>query len=179
MRGDSTPSGSAAETKALRRMFGAFATGVSVVTVGGASPHGMTANSFTSVSLDPPLALICVGHEAIMHRRLAIGFFGVSVLAADQEGVARHFADLTRPLGAAQFESIDCEPGPVTGVPLINGALATFEFELWNTYEGGDHSIFVGQLLSPERPPLEADGALLFYRGRFRRLEPLHSEVRA
>ncbi|GAA2597037.1 flavin reductase family protein [Actinomadura fulvescens] len=166
-----------ADPKLLRRTFGLFPTGVTVITVGGAVPHAMTANSFTSVSLDPPLVLVCVGHEAVMHGRLDAGFFGVSVLGSGQERIARHFADKSRPLGAAQFDGVDCEPGPAVGVPLISGALARFECELWNAYGGGDHSIFLGRVLSMDRPSTEHDEALLFYQGRFRRLEPERNEV--
>jgi flavin reductase (DIM6/NTAB) family NADH-FMN oxidoreductase RutF len=167
------------DRKLLRRTFGTFATGVAVVTVGGATPHAMTANSFTSVSLDPPLGLICVGQQAVMHGRLADEHFGVSVLGAHQEALARWFANLSRPLGTAQFEGIDCDPGPVTGVPLIGGALAWFECRLWRTYDGGDHSIFIGEVLSMDHPEPEQDEALLFYQGRFRRLEPECSGVTA
>ena len=111
----------------LRRALGAFASGVTVVTVGGEHPHGMTANSFTSVSLDPPLVLVCVGRSAVMHAKMAgAGTFGVSVLAAHHERVGRHFADRTRPLGAAQFDAVDWLPGRLTGVPLIDGALVIF-----------------------------------------------------
>ncbi|GLW05811.1 oxidoreductase [Microtetraspora sp. NBRC 13810] len=167
------------DAKLLRRTFGVFPTGVTVVTVGGATPHAMTANSFTSVSLDPPLALICVGRTAVMHGMLDAGIFGVSVLAADQEAVAKRFADLSRPLGAAQFEGVDCEAGPVTGTPLISGALATFECRLWRSCDGGDHSIFIGEVLSMDHPAGERAEALLFYQGRFRRLEPERTGVTA
>lgn len=154
------------DTNLLRRAFGAFATGVTVVTVGGGTPHGMTANSFTSVSLDPPLVLICVGHEAIMHGLLpAAHDFGVSVLASDQEGVARYFADRNRPLGQEQFDLVDWLPGPHTGAPLIKGALAHFECAVRSRHEGGDHSIFVGQLLSVERH--DGVDALVFHQGKF------------
>jgi flavin reductase len=166
-----------AAAKLLRLTFGTFATGVTVVTVGGARPHGMTANSFTSVSLDPPLVLVCVERKAIMHRCLTAGFFGVSVLAADQEPLARHFANPLRPAGQAQFDGIDCRPGRVTGVPLISGTLARFECELWSTSDGGDHTIFVGKVLSLDRPTDQE--ALLFYRGRFHRLAPERTEVSA
>lgn len=172
-----TPLSVVADTKTLRRTFGAFATGVTVVTVGGVAPHGMTANSFSSVSLDPPLVLVCVERNAVMHQSMDVGRFGVSVLAADQEAVARHFADRWRPLGAAQFEGIGHRPGWLTGAPLIDGALAHMECELWRTCDGGDHTIFIGRLLSLELPA-DAD-PLLFYRGRFRRLEPERSEVTA
>jgi flavin reductase (DIM6/NTAB) family NADH-FMN oxidoreductase RutF len=166
------------DPKALRKALGAFATGVTVVTVGGATPHGMTANSFTSVSLAPPLILVCVGRDADMHRILGTtGHFGVSVLSGRQEGVARHFASTWRGLGAAEFDTVDWAPGPLTQVPLINGALASFECELWRSYDGGDHTIFLGRLLSMERQA--DDDALLFFGGRFRHLDPDRREIRA
>lgn len=156
-----------ADAKALRRAFGEFATGVTVVTVGGPTPHGMTANAFTSVSLDPPLLLVCVGRNATMHGYLeAAGAFGVSVLAEDQEPVASHFADRWRPAGRAQFDPVDWVPGTVVDVPLIVGAVARFECELWTTYDGGDHTIFIGKLVAAERPA--GRNALLFHGGAFR-----------
>ncbi|MBA9007779.1 MULTISPECIES: flavin reductase family protein [Thermomonospora] len=170
-----TPAPGEVDAKVLRRAFGTFATGVTVVTVGGRSPHGMTANSFTAVSLEPPLALVCIDRTAVMHRKLDIGFFGVSVLAASQERVARHFADLRRPLGAAQFDGIAWRPGRLTGVPLISDALTHLEFELWRACDGGDHTIFIGRLLSLEQ--FDDPDALLFFRGRFHRLKSDRSEA--
>ncbi|GIF08492.1 flavin reductase family protein [Actinoplanes siamensis] len=154
------------DAAALRRGFAAFATGVTIVAVGGEHMHGMTANAFASVSLEPPLVLVCVDREALMHTRLpAATGFGISVLAAGQEEIARHFASRRRPLGAAQFESVDWVPGPVTGAPLIAGALATFECELWRTCDGGDHTIFIGEVVFMDRDT-DRD-ALLFLNGRF------------
>lgn len=183
MKVHTEPSEETTDTDLLRRAFGTFATGVTVVTVGGDNPHGMTANSFTSVSLDPPLVLVCIDREAVMHRNLlARGCFGVSVLAADQEKVARQFASRWRPLGIAQFDAVDWRPGRLTGAPLIMGALAHFECGLWRSYDGGDHTIFVGNLLSVEfsrGERSEASGvgtrqldtdAVLFFRGRFRQI---------
>jgi flavin reductase (DIM6/NTAB) family NADH-FMN oxidoreductase RutF len=165
------------DVNVLRPAFAAFATGITVVTTGGASPHGMTANSFTSVSLDPPLVLVCVDRDAVMHRTLvAGGAFGVSVLAAHQESVARLFADRSRPLGRAQFDGVGWTPGRRTGAPMIDGALAHFECELWQRFAGGDHTIFVGRLLSLARRPGDA---LVFFHGRFRQLDPERSEVSA
>jgi flavin reductase (DIM6/NTAB) family NADH-FMN oxidoreductase RutF len=162
----------------LRRAFGAFATGVTVLTVGEPTPHGMTANSFTTVSLDPPLVLVCVDRSAIMHRALAqTTAFGVSVLADHQEGIARYFADRRRPLGGPQFEAVDWRPGPVTGVPLITEALAQFECRPWRRYDGGDHSIVVGVLAGMHREGEE--NALLFHHGQFGRLQTQPSEVSA
>ncbi|AWK12607.1 flavin reductase [Streptomyces spongiicola] len=153
----------------LRRALGAFATGVTVVTVGGASPRGMTANSFTSVSLDPALVLVCVGNDAVMNRALAESdTFAVSVLGAGQEDVARHFADRSRPMGAEQFEAVDWLPGRATDAPLIAGAAAHFECVRWGAYDGGDHTIRLGRVTTlddlPDRDPL------VFHRGRFRQL---------
>lgn len=162
----------------LRRAFGTFATGVTIMTVGGMSPHGMTANSFVSVSLDPPLVLVCVARDAVMHERLRMSAcFGVSVLAADQEMVARHFADRQRGVGAVQFDAVDWLAGPLTGVPLIDGALSCYECELWRTFDGGDHTIVTGRLLAMNRT--EVGDALVFYNGRFHQLSQRPTEVRA
>ncbi|WP_335936532.1 flavin reductase family protein [Streptomyces sp. PTD5-9] len=162
--------GTGGGTRRLRRAFGSFATGVTVVTVGGAVPRGMTANSFTSVSLDPPLVLVCVAKEARMHDSLAAApAFTVSVLGADQEHVARHFADRSRPLGAGQFDAVDWFPGPTAGAPVLAGAAAHFECRPWRTYDGGDHTIHVGRVLSWDESP--DPGALLFHHGRLGRLD--------
>ena len=158
------------DTTALRRTFGSFATGVTVVTVGGDEPHGMTANSFTAVSLEPRLVPVCVDRNANMHNALVRnGSFGVSVLSAEQEPVARHFAR-RRPAGEAEFAETDCESGAWCGAPLIADAAAHFECELWRTYDGGDHTIFVGRLLSMAGRTDE--DVLVFLRGQFGRLEP-------
>jgi len=158
--------GEACDKADLRKAFGAFATGVTVVTVGGGQPHGMTANSFTAVSLDPPLLLICIDRDAVMHHALTeTGLFGVSVLAADQEDVARYFADRRRPLGPAEFDPVAWQPGECTGTPMIAGALAHFECEVRRSYDGGDHTIFLGYLLSLDRRT--GDDALLFAQGKF------------
>lgn len=159
--------GNVTDPALLRRGFGAFATGVTVVTVGGSVTHGMTTNSFTSVSLDPPLLLVCVDREALMHAKLAAaGSFGVSVLAADQEDVARHFANQWRPEGIVQFEPFEWRPGRLTGAPLLGGAVAHFECTVWQTYDGGDHTIFVGRVLSLDRRADEK--VLMFIGGGFR-----------
>ncbi|MFE0644391.1 flavin reductase family protein [Streptomyces sp. NPDC058877] len=155
----------------LRRALGSFATGVTVVTVGGATPRGMTANSFTSVSLDPALVLLCVGNDAVMNRVLAeADTFAVSVLGAGQEDVARHFADRSRPLGAAQFDAVDWLPGPATAAPVIAGAAAHFECARWRAYDGGDHTIHIGRVLALDELP--GREPLVFHGGRFRQVVP-------
>ncbi|BAG17439.1 NADH-dependent FAD reductase SgcE6 [Streptomyces griseus] len=163
------------DRKQLRGVFGAFPTGVTVVTVGGDSPRGMTASSFTSVSLAPPLVLVCVGKDAVMHGNLDRSqTFSVSVLDVGQEAVARHFADHSRPVGAGQFDAVGWQPGRKSGAPLIAGAVAHLECEKKVLYEGGDHTIFVGEVVSAVRWPFRE--ALLFSGGRFRRFAPEHRE---
>jgi flavin reductase len=156
------------ERATLRHVLGAFATGVTVVTAGGELVHGMTANSFTAVSLDPALILVCVGRDALMHDVLdRQPNFAVSILAADQAEVARYFADRRRPIGAEQFDAVSWSPGAYSGAPLIDGALAHLECELDDRHEAGDHTIYIGRLLSLWRRP-DAD-ALLFLNGQFLR----------
>jgi flavin reductase len=162
--------GLAPDGREFRSTMGLFATGITVVTASSGSPHGMTANAFTSVSIDPPLVLVCVGREAVMHQHiLAAGTFGVSVLGAGQEGVARYFADRRRPLGQAQFDAVDWVPGPLTSAPLLGGSMAWMECALRDAHPAGDHSIFIGEVMDLSRG--DAGDALLFYRGAFRQLE--------
>ena len=165
------------DDRQLRQAFGAFATGVTVVTVGGADPHGMTANSFTLVSLNPPLVLVCVDRRAVMHERLKnTGMFAVSILSRAQENVARYFADRLRPTGPAQFDTVGWRAGPATGAPLIDGALAHLECRLWRTYAGGDHTIFTGELVGLHQ--YGDDDPVLFMQGRFRQIGPDRTEAR-
>jgi flavin reductase len=151
--------------RALRSVLGRFASGVTVVAVGH-PPCGMTANSFTSVSLDPPLVLVCVNRDAALYQAvLEAGHFTVSVLSAGQEPVARYFADHGRPRGAAEFGGVDWLPAPVSRVPVLRGALAWLDCSLAASYDGGDHAILLGNVLASGAGP--DDGALLFYSGHF------------
>lgn len=154
------------EEIALRDVMSQFASGITVITAGGEHAHGMTANAFTSVSLDPPLVLCCVARNARIHEAiLRARNFGVSVLGADQEDLARYFADRLRPHGPAQFDVIDCLPGPNTGAPLLSGSLAWLECELIRVHHGGDHSIFLGKVLAASRG--SGRHALLYFGGGF------------
>src|ERR1700733_16205070 len=104
---------------ALRSARGRFRTGVTVVAAGRETPCGMTANAFTSVSLDPPLILVCVDRSAAVYKTvLAAGSFSVSMLSAGQEHVARYFADHSRPRGAEEVAAIEGSPVPRTAVPI-------------------------------------------------------------
>ena len=155
----------------MRQIFGRFATGITVVTAGREAPCGMTANAFTSVSLEPPLILVCIQRNASMHDTIGeCGSFAVSVLAAHQEREARMFADHKRPKGKGSFDEVDTVAGPYTGAPVLSGALAWVECRLTTVYDGGDHSIFLGEVQALGHS--ETADALLFYDGGFHRLEP-------
>ena len=152
----------------FRDAVGRFPTGVTVVTTRvGSRHHGMTANSFASVSLDPVLVLICVERTARLHDLvLAAGEWGVSVLAADQEDVSRLFAEPGRPSGEA-LRSVRHHYGELTGAALLDGALATFECRTVAAHDGGDHTVLLGEVLGLSVP--RPDGSpLVYYRGKYR-----------
>jgi flavin reductase (DIM6/NTAB) family NADH-FMN oxidoreductase RutF len=158
----------AAAGDGLRSVFGKFATGVTVVASGGEVPRGMTANSFTSVSIRPPLILVCVNRQSSLQQAvLDCGSFAVSILSARQEHVARYFADRSRPRGLAEFDAVDWTPAPRTGAPVVDGALAWLDCALAASYDGGDHTIFIGSVLASGWEP-EHD-ALLFFSSGFHR----------
>lgn len=166
---DTKPDG--APQTSLREVMAQFATGVTVITAGGEHGHGMTANAFTSVSLAPPLVLCCVARTARMHRAIqSAGSFAVSILGGGQEALARYFADRRRPRGPAQFHSVDWVAGRWTGAPLLSGALAWLECALVRSYDGGDHTIFLGSVLSAHRG-VQGE-ALLFFSGSFYEIVP-------
>jgi flavin reductase len=134
-------------------------TGVTVMTtVVEDVPHGMTASSVTSVSLDPPLVLVCVDRAAVMADEVvAAGVFALSFLAADQEELSGRFADSSRPLGGDQFSGVPCRP-EVTGAPVLDGAVGWVDCHVHAIHDGGDHLIVVGEVLGldqdPSRDPL-------------------------
>lgn len=149
---------------AFRHAMSGLAAGVCVVTVRDADGRalGMTATSVTSLSLDPPLVLVCVGHEATIHDTIVRApAFGVTMLAADQADVARRFAERGRREIARE--------GPLTpaGLPRIGGAVTVLDLARQGVLEGGDHSILVGSVEWAE----SADQApLLYFRGRYEAL---------
>jgi flavin reductase (DIM6/NTAB) family NADH-FMN oxidoreductase RutF len=160
----------ATDRGALRSVLGRFATGVTVVAAGADEPQGMTANSFTSVSIDPPLILICVNRNASIHRTvLESGAFAVSVLSARQEHLARYFADHSRPRGYDEFGMVEWSPAPSTGAPVLDGALAWLDCTLAACYDGGDHVIFLGSVQASGFG--SAHDILLFFAGSFHQPE--------
>jgi flavin reductase (DIM6/NTAB) family NADH-FMN oxidoreductase RutF len=154
----------------FRRTLGQFATGVTVVTVvtPDGSVHGMTANAFTSVSLAPPLVLVCVGHGARTHELLPQrGRFGINVLREEQEAWARFFASTEQKLDAAERLGVKLR-FTAGGAALLEDTLAQMECTLAASHIAGDHTIFVGQV---ENATAGAGRPLLFFGGRFRRME--------
>jgi flavin reductase (DIM6/NTAB) family NADH-FMN oxidoreductase RutF len=154
----------------FRRATGLFATGVTVVTARlEGVDHAMTANSFTSVSLDPLLVLVSVSKLARWHAAVSgAEYFGVSVLAASQADTSRRFATRGRPLDA-RAAGYAFHEGPQTGVVLFDDSLATFECCVSDTHDAGDHSIVVGRVLAIDMPEPDAD-PLIFFRGDYRTL---------
>ncbi|MFE0640941.1 flavin reductase family protein [Streptomyces sp. NPDC058877] len=157
------------ETSELRGVLGRFTTGVTVLTAGRDVPRGMTANAFTSVSLEPPLILVCVVRTAAIHDVIRDeGAFAVSVLSRQQGDLALYFADHGRPRGRREFEDVDTVPGKYTGVPVLLGAQAWLECRLVAVHDGGDHSIFLGSVVDAGRE--EKDDPLVYFGGGFHRL---------
>jgi flavin reductase (DIM6/NTAB) family NADH-FMN oxidoreductase RutF len=151
----------------FRRALGQFATGITVVTTRDLEerPQGLTVNAFCSVSLEPPLVLICVDRRAEANTGLAhTARFAVSVLSEDQEHVSRRFASG----GPLKFDGLVLPKG-VSGLPVIPGALATLECRVVASHDAGDHTIYIGVVehmsCAPGRP-------LVYHASAYCRLAP-------
>lgn len=154
------------DARTFRDALGCFATGVTVVTAIGQDeqPIGLTANSFTSVSLDPPLLLVCIANNAGSAPALReAGRFAVNVLQIGQQPTSNRFAGK----GEDRFANTPWEMGEF-GTPVLTGSLGSFECESQDIHDGGDHFILVGRVLKaifePRRDPL------LYFRGKYRKL---------
>jgi flavin reductase (DIM6/NTAB) family NADH-FMN oxidoreductase RutF len=150
----------------FRAALGRFASGVTVITVETAEGaiHGMTANAFCSVSLHPPLVLVCVDHlaETYLHLRER-GKFGVSVLKQEQEALSEFFADPERNPDAAYRLGITYRRMK-SGMPALDNTLANLDCGIVDAHAAGDHTIFVAEV----REVLLGEGApLLYFRGRY------------
>lgn len=155
-----------AEESDYRRAIGRFATGVVVAsTLAGRHDHAMTANSLTSVSLDPLLMVLSVSQEARWHEAVAeSGVWGISVLPATARGLADWFATPGRPLHG-QLDRVPFHRGS-SGVALLDGALATLECRTVAIHPAGDHSLVVGSVLSALAAET-AGPALVHFRGTY------------
>lgn len=146
----------------LRAVMAHFPTGVTVVAARDedGTPYGLTVNAFTSVSLEPPLVLVCIGHTSTSHDRLVSApTFTVNLLAGGQDSVARRFS--SEP-SEGRFDGLAWHPSP-TGGPILDDAVAWLDCALVEVLQGGDHSILLGRV---EAAGLSDRPALLFHRGR-------------
>ena len=152
------------ESDEFRRILGHWATGVSVVTARhpDGSPCGLTANAFSSLSLHPPLVLVCVEHSADTYDCIrAAGAFAISVLAADGERTARRFAGEAD--GADKFEGVAWHQSP-NGSIVLDEALAWVDCNVVAEHVAGDHTIFVGEVLTGDAVEGQP---LIYYRGGY------------
>jgi flavin reductase (DIM6/NTAB) family NADH-FMN oxidoreductase RutF len=153
----------------FRRAMGSFATGVTVITVDyEGEVHGMTANAFTSVSLDPLLVLVCVDHRARTHTHLhARKRFGVNVLAHDQRAVSEYYARPSPTHQHAEHEAGARFERTEKGTPILHGALAYLECRLHTSQDAGDHTIFIAEV---EDVVVREGEPLLYFRGAYRKI---------
>jgi flavin reductase (DIM6/NTAB) family NADH-FMN oxidoreductase RutF len=155
----------------FRRALGSFATGVTVITVDhDGEVHGMTANAFASVSLDPMLVLVCVNHKARTHAHLhAKKRFGINVLADNQRAISEYYARAGPANQHAEQEAGARFDRTAHGTPVLHGALAYLECRLHTAQDAGDHTIFIAEL---EDVVVREGEPLLYFRGDYRRLGP-------
>lgn len=150
----------------FRRILGHLTGGIAVVCARepDGTPRGLTAIAVTSVSLDPPLVLACVDRSAETHGCIErAGAFAVSLLDERGERLARRFATMPT---ERKFDGVAFRT-EATGAPILEAALGWVDCRVWASYDGGDHTIFVGEVVDGDA----SDGApLLYYRGGYRRL---------
>jgi flavin reductase (DIM6/NTAB) family NADH-FMN oxidoreductase RutF len=160
------------DARALRRVCGMFVTGVTVITTGvGDAAAGATVNSFTSVSLDPPLVLFCIHRDSRIRADLRTsGRFAVNLLARRHERVARAFAGKQ----TANFDHVGYHHS-AGGVPVLSEALAYLACDIVDEFPGGDHTIVVGRVVELG-VPAQRQEPLIFFEGSFGALE---EELRA
>jgi 3-hydroxy-9,10-secoandrosta-1,3,5(10)-triene-9,17-dione monooxygenase reductase component len=155
----------------FRDVMGRFATGVSVVTaIDGERPQGITVNAFSSVSLEPALVMVALDRRRFITPMVrSAGRYAVNVLGADQQGLSDCFAHAPVSPGREAFCGASWHPGD-TGLPLIDGAIATLECTIVETFSAGDHDLFIGRVdsLQEGSPDVEP---LLYYRRRYLRVE--------
>ncbi len=160
------PTPGSSDSARLRDALRTFTTGVTVVTSAGDEPCGLTVNAFTSVSLVPPLVLVCLaaassGSRTVVRNRV----FAVNVLSADQEWLSRRFASPTRPRGRAAFRDVPHRAGS-TGAPILEGVACWLDCRLAAIHVAGDHVVAIGEVLG-----FDGDASrepLVFHGGRYR-----------
>jgi flavin reductase (DIM6/NTAB) family NADH-FMN oxidoreductase RutF len=153
----------------FRKAMGCFATGVTIVTVDlDGEVHGMTANAFCSVSLDPLLVLVCVDHKTRTHAHLhAKKRFGINVLGEAQQAISEYYARPDRSHEQAEVEVGARFDRTAHGTPMLHGSVAYLDCRLHTVQEAGDHSIFIAAV---EDVVVRDGEPLLFFRGKYRNL---------
>jgi flavin reductase (DIM6/NTAB) family NADH-FMN oxidoreductase RutF len=153
----------------FRKAMGHFATGVTIITLDlEGEVHGMTANAFASVSLDPMLVLVCVDHTTRTHAHLhAKKRFGINVLCDDQRAISEYYARPERTHERAEEEAVAHFDRTRHGTPILHGSLAYLECRLHSSQEAGDHTIFIAEV----EDVIMNDGLpLLFFRGKYHKV---------
>lgn len=153
----------------FRKAMGCFATGVTIITVDlEGEVHGMTANAFASVSLDPLLVLVCVDHKTRTHAHLhAKKRFGINVLGQGQRAISEYYASPSRTHDRAEQEAVARFDRTGHGTPVLHGALAYLECRLHSAQDAGDHTIFIAEV---EDVVMRGGDPLLFFRGKYHRV---------
>ena len=166
-----------------REVLGRFVTGVTVVTsvastTGTAMPFGTTVNSFTSVSIEPPIVLICIGHERSIHPVIAsAGHFAVNILGEGGQALSDCFSGAPSTLPRSAFCDAAYGDGPL-GMPILEDAIAHLECDVIRILEAGDHTVYVGRVRDLDTSDVHAL-PLLYYRRRYLRIErAAESELR-
>lgn len=149
--------------------MGAFATGVTILTLDlDGDVHGMTANAFASVSLDPLLVLVCVDHNASTHAHLqARKRFGINVLGEDQRAISEYYSRPERTHERAEAEAGARFERTKHGTPMLQGSLAYLECRLHSAQDAGDHTIFIAEV---EEAVVRKGNPLLFFRAEYRKV---------
>jgi flavin reductase len=155
----------------FRQVMGRFATGITVVTMPqpGGGYHGITVNSFTSVSLTPPLVLICIDKKTEAHKILPqVGHFCVNILTEDQEYLSNRFAG-REPYNLTPFAGLNMTVG-TTGSPIFTDGLGFADCKIVAAYDGGDHTIFLGEVLDIGYNDASDANPLLYFQSRYETL---------
>lgn len=150
-----------------RRVTGSFATGVTVTTLPGDPPHGLTANAFCSVSMEPPLVQVCVSEDTTSYDLLESGEadgFCVNILAADQRDLGEYFANMIE-MSDSPFE-VKSTSVSESGAPVFDESLAFIDCAVWDSIPAGDHTFYVGEVQEMDVLNPEKDG-LTFFRGEW------------
>jgi flavin reductase (DIM6/NTAB) family NADH-FMN oxidoreductase RutF len=153
----------------FRKAMGCFATGVTIITLDlDGEVHGMTANAFASVSLEPLLVLVCVDHSARTHAHLhAKKRFGVNILCENQRAISEYYARPARTHEHAEEEAGARFDRTAQGTPILHGALVYLECRLETAQDAGDHTIFIAAV---EDVVVREGEPLLFFRGQYRKI---------